>query len=278
MTDDRAEPAGTPPDEWLVDRLLSAASPIHEPDPIAAAMSELVGALRGAGTPVELAGEGAAVTAFETVRTGRPRRHASRAAIVGATVGGKIALSAAVAAAATVAAAYAGVLPAPLQNLAHRAIHAPAPPQRGTVAPGGSQTTKGQPLATAGAAPTALPELNSGASTSAPAAPSSALRGLCIAYGKATNAHKSTAFRRLADLAGGASHVGTFCAQVAANSPKSSAGGNGAHGSPSPPGASNGHGKPTQRPSHGNSGKPKPSTTHSPGGPPSHPATSQKKS
>jgi len=100
------------------------------------------------------------------------------------------------------AAAYVGALPAPVQDVMHRAIGAPAAGQR----PGAGS-----------AAPQAGPTSAHGSATR-PAATAAAAPGLCRAWAadkaKGTSRDSSVAFRNLATAAGGAGKVETYCVSV----------------------------------------------------------------
>ncbi len=120
----------------------------------------------------------------------RPRRPALRRALL------RVKVAAAVAAAVLgggVAAAYAGVLPAALQLIAHHAIAAPA----------------------AGAAP-GPPQARRAGAPAGPDPAGPAAHGLCTAYARAA-AHgpatrRAVAFRNLAAAAGGGGQVAAYCA------------------------------------------------------------------
>jgi hypothetical protein len=143
-------------------------------------------------------------------------------------VGVRLAVAAAAVAltASSAAAAYAGMLPAPAQRLAHAIIGAP-------LGSGGGQPEPGAP------GPSPLP----GSST----------YGLCQAYERAmAHGHPGrnpVAFRRLAAAAGGASRVTAYCAQVI--HPGSPANSQPAHPQ---------HGKPSELPTH--HGKATPAASH----------------
>jgi hypothetical protein len=163
----------------------------------------------------------------------RPRRR--RRPLLASLLSAKLAAAAAAAAltlgGAAAAAAYAGKLPAPVQKLAHDTIGAP-------------RTPGAHPAHSAAPQPTVLPGHSA--------------YGLCTAYAHlkahGSAAQKATAFRKLAAAAGGAAHVGTYCAGV--THPGNPAPGTApAHpGKPStlPSSAQHTHpaGKPTTRPSH----------------------------
>jgi hypothetical protein len=120
----------------------------------------------------------------------------------------------------SVAAAYAGVLPAALQKIAHNSIAAPAASAR----PSPHETHRaGAPV---------------GPDPAGPAA-----HGLCTAYFHAeahgSAAQQALAFRKLAAAAGGGGKVAAYCATA----PRPGAG---AHGKP----ASHATGRATSRPGH----------------------------
>ena len=144
------------------------------------------------------------------------------------------------------AAAYAGVLPAALQEIAHNSIAAPAasakpgPDQAPSAQPGPHQTPSAQP----GPHQTHLAGAPVGPDPAGPAA-----HGLCTAYSHAeaqgSAAQKAVAFRNLAAAAaGGSSQVAAYCASA----PRPGAS---AHGKP----AGHATGRPTPRPSHTPPGK-----------------------
>ncbi len=105
----------------------------------------------------------------------------------------KLAAAAAVAVGATATAAYAGALPASMQNLAHDTIG--APPAHSGASPASSATPVG------------------------PDASGHAAYGLCTAYAhlkaNGSASQKAVAFRNLATAAGGAANVTAYCAGVA---------------------------------------------------------------
>ncbi len=233
MADEPLTPAGEPTDPWLVDRLLSGDSLEPGAGAEARAINDLVAALRAPALTAELVGESAALDAFDDVMQhgGGRRRVARRVSTLATLVGGKIALSAAAAAAATtvatVAAAYTGVLPEPVQNFAHHTIGAPAAaPPSATPTPTHAERGSDSPsssTSTGSSSPDERPR------TSPPASPTSvpnaAVPGLCTAYahdhagGKSD--HDSAAFRRLAEMAGGADDVAKLCASSGEHGSKS---------------------------------------------------------
>jgi hypothetical protein len=162
----------------------------------------------------------------------RPRRPALLRTLLSVKVAGAVA---AAVLGGSVAAAYAGVLPAALQKIAHNSIAAPpasakpSPHQTPSAKPGTHQTHRaGTPVG------------------SDPAGP--AAHGLCTAYSHAeahgSAAQQAVAFRNLAAAAGGGGKVAAYCASA----PRPGAG---AHGKP----ASHATGRATSRPGHTPPGK-----------------------
>jgi hypothetical protein len=205
-------------------------------------VAEAIAALSGPPLASELAGEASALAVFrgeiarsrEPVRSGR-RRHPVLARLLSARIAAAAAVGA-VALSGAAAAAYADVLPAPAQHLAHDILGAPR------------------------VRPAAHP-----ATTAAPAAPElHAAYGLCTAYAQVRThgsaGQKAAAFRKLAAAAGGTANVTAYCAA--------------AHPAATPSGQSAGHtgGKPasppTGKPASHPGGKP---TSHPGGKPTSHP-------
>ena len=152
----------------------------------------------------------------------RPRRPALLRTLLSVKVAGAVA---AAVLGGSVAAAYAGVLPAALQKIAHNSIAAPA----ASVKPSPHETHRaGAPV---------------GPDPAGPAA-----HGLCTAYSHAevhgSAAQQAVAFRKLAAAAGGGGQVAAYCATA----PRPGAG---AHGKP----ASHATGRATSRPGHTPAGK-----------------------
>jgi len=152
----------------------------------------------------------------------RPRRPALLRTLLSVKVAGAVA---AAVLGGSVAAAYAGVLPAALQKIAHTSIAAPAASAR----PSPHETHRaGAPV---------------GPDPAGPAA-----HGLCTAYSHAeahgSAAQQAVAFRNLAAAAGGGDKVAAYCAST----PRP---GNGAHGKP----AGHATGPATPRPAHTPPGK-----------------------
>jgi hypothetical protein len=159
----------------------------------------------------------------------------------------KLAAVAALTAGALAAAAYAGALPAPVQNFAHHAFGAPAAHRAGNPAP--PKTPPGP----------------------APARPGA--RGLCQAYAKGHgNARqKARAFRKLAAAAGGASQVTAYCAGLA--HPAKTPPGQQAKHAAGKPSAASAH-TPAAHSTHNPATQPRSHPTHpghTPGSHPSHP-------
>jgi hypothetical protein len=138
------------PDEPLLDLILAGQSLPPDAPQAMAAVADALAALGGPAGPGELPGEMAALSAFsraispaarirpasESARRGRPSRRARLAAgfiMVLFGVGG------------TTAAAYAGVLPAPVQAVAHRLIGAPAAQHHGNGGPPGGRAHAHRP-------------------------------------------------------------------------------------------------------------------------------------
>lgn len=197
----------------------------------------------------ELAGEPAARAAYRSGfgRPARPARaHRRRNRVVGPVLSVKLAAAGVVAVGALTSAAYADVLPAPVQSLAHRTLDAPEPHR---TTPPGHRGTPAGPV---------------------PAAPG--MDGLCQAWAQAgaqgRAREEAVAFRRLAAAAGGAAQVKAYCAAAAHPGP-SSPGRKVSHpqgkpsASSSSPAAGHPIGKSASHPDH-----PSP-PTHPP--PPSHP-------
>lgn len=170
-------------------------------------------------------------------------RAASARLAGGRLAGGRLAVAAGAIAltAGSAAAAYAGMLPAPVQRLAHAVIGAPLASR------GGPRPEPGR---------TALSPL-----------PGNSAYGLCQAYQRAAAQghpeHDSVAFRRLAEAAGGASRVQAYCARLA--HPGNPASAHPAHPPRGKPSAlPTPHGNPT--PASGHHGKPSalptPAATH----------------
>jgi hypothetical protein len=218
--------------------------------PVAGLLAALAAAPEGG----ELAGHARALAEFRH-RPGRPARSHRSARRRSRLLPSLLSARAAAAAAAATAlgglatAAYAGVLPAPAQQLAHNTIGAPSPhPGNG---PQGQQPTP-----------------------SGPAVPGPAAFGLCTAYAHAradgTATQRAVAFRKLAAAAGGAGKVAAYCAAVPhPGSPQSGQPAPHRPGRPSSAPAAHATGQPSSHPS----GKPSSvRTPHATGKPSSHPS------
>jgi hypothetical protein len=145
------------------------------------------------------------------------------------------------------AAAYAGALPASVQQFAHDTVGAPAAHHR----------------------PSATPRRAHGAPAKGPNAAGHAAYGLCTAYRHAlahgSAAQKAVAFRNLVKAAGGASKVAQYCAGIPHPGPSPSRHHH-AHPTPTPNPSGHGHhhAHPTPHPSGHPSHRPSPHPTGSP--------------
>ena len=202
-------------------------------------VADVLAALRAAPSHGELTGLDPVLAEFRGAsgmpggfHRSRPRRPALLRTLLSVKVAGAVA---AAVLGGSVAAAYAGVLPAALQKIAHNSIAAPA------------ASARSSPHQT----PSAKPGPHQIHSAGAPVGPDPAgpaAHGLCTAYFN-TEAHGSAAqqavaFRNLAAAAGGGGNVAAYCASA----PRP---GNGAHGKP----AGHATGRATPRPSHTPPGK-----------------------
>ncbi|NEM90063.1 hypothetical protein [Galbitalea soli] len=150
---------------------------------------------------------------------------------------GKIAVAAfAIVAAATggTVAAYAGVLPAPLQQVAHSAIGAPSvgtsdeTPQPGDTSspepsdtPDPTDTPEPTDTATPEPTDTAVPTPSPTTDAKGPDATGPAAFGLCTAYTHGGLHHPSTAHAALALASGGETGIDAYCALVLGTVPTS---------------------------------------------------------
>ena len=198
-------PPGTeqPADLWLVERLLSEDPAGTTGDP---ELTALVTALRAPATADELAAHEGIRAAFVRTQTlRRTRTQPRRRPVLPTLLATKAAAAAALAVAALggTAAAAVGALPAGLQDVAHRAIGAPATGAGGDqpATPGARHTatpaarTPGRPR------PRAVP-------TPAPAPP------WPVAFTHGGLATPSTAYSALVRAAGGADRITAYCAAV----------------------------------------------------------------
>jgi hypothetical protein len=197
-------------------------------------LAEAIAALSLAPAGHELAGEPTARAAYRggfgrAARSARTHRPRSR--VAGFILSAKLAAAAAVAAGALSSAAYADVLPAPVQSLAHRTLGAPSPHP----APPRQPETPARP---------------------APAAPDA--HGLCNAWAHAEAdgqaRDEAVAFRTLAAAAGGAARVTAYCAEPRPGTPPPGQRASHPKGKPStsssPTAAGHATGQPTSHPSH----------------------------
>lgn len=195
-------------------------APHADRPPAQGALGELLAALTAPATPEELRAEAEVRAAFVAARgSGRSpgahprRRFRSGRPVVLSLLAGKLAAgAAAVTLGATAAAAYAGALPAPLQELAHRTVRAPAAGAVTVVPATPSPTGTAQPTPSASPSPTPSP---TGAGQG-PDATGPAVFGLCTAYRSGGLAPSSTAYRSLAAAAGGPGGIDAYCATVPA--------------------------------------------------------------
>jgi hypothetical protein len=183
-------------------------------------VADVLAALRAAPSHGELTGLDPVLAEFrgaggtpDGCHRSRPRRPALLRTLLSVKVAGAVA---AAVLGGSVAAAYAGVLPAALQKIAHNSIAAPA----ASAKPGPHQTPSAKP----GPRQTHRAGVPVGPDPAGPAA-----HGLCTAYSHAeahgSAAQQAVAFRNLAAAAGGGGKVAAYCASVP--SP-----GDGAHGKP----------------------------------------------
>ena len=197
-------------------------------------VADVLAALRAAPSQGELTGLDPVLAEFRGAGGGpvgfhrsRPRRPALRRTLLSVKVAGAVA---AAVLGGSVAAAYAGVLPASLQQIAHNSIAAPAVSAK----PGPHQTPSAKP----GPHQTHRAGVPVGPDPAGPAA-----HGLCTAYSHAaaqgSATQRAVAFRNLAAAAGGSGQVAAYCASA----PRPGAS---AHGKP----AGHATGPPTSQPSH----------------------------
>ncbi len=187
---------GLPFSDAALAALLAGTEP-PEPMPGLQPVADVLAALRSGPTRDELAGEASVLAEFRrgagvaarTPAPHRPRRVTSR-------VGARAAVAAAVAALSLgglATAAYAGMLPAPMQRLAHDTIGAPAAPS-------------GSPAKT---------HLARNRTSVLPGTTGPTAHRLCTAYTLAkahgTAAQRAAAFHNLVGAAGGAGKVAAFC-------------------------------------------------------------------
>jgi hypothetical protein len=182
-----------PMGDATVEALLAGSLPPADAAAELRPLAEAIAALRVAPGVHELVGEPAARAAYRGRfgRLARPARaNRRRKCVLGSVLTAKLAVAAAVAVGALTSAAYADVLPAPVQNLAHRTLDAPAPhistPAKQPAGPGSAATDAD---------------------------------GLCHAWAHAEAdgrpREEAVAFRNLAAAAGGAAQVTAYCAAAA---------------------------------------------------------------
>ena len=200
-----------PPSDAALAALLAGTEPPAEPAPEVRAAADILAALKADPTGAELAGEARALAEFRRW-TGAPalpgRSRHRKARVLPSRFGAKAVAAAGIAALSVgglATAALVGVLPGPVQRIAHQAFGAPAAP----AAPAGSGSSRVTPQA-------------SHAERHAPASPQatnpvtgSAVHSACTAYASA-RAHGSAMqqvidFRYLIRAAGGAGRVTTYC-------------------------------------------------------------------
>jgi hypothetical protein len=199
------------PEAQALDALLAGAC---EPTEAPARLRPVADALEALRLPPdrrELAGFGTVLTAYRQLRDTADappelswmRRPSRRRSVTQVAAAAGLAVAAVLSGG--IAAAYAGSLPATLQNIAHDAIAAPAARSSQVTATRAGSSHPVGPVATGSAA-----------------------HGLCNAYQHAeehgTAAERSVAFRNLARAAGGASRVAAFCSGVQHPGSASSAG------------------------------------------------------
>jgi hypothetical protein len=212
-------PAGRHPlDATTAERMLAGSLDPADAPPGYADVARVLAAATRSASEEELAGEAAAMAAFRAAR--RPaahRRSSRRSPVLGKLLGAK-AIVAALAGTITIgtaAAAATGELPDPAQRVAHGLL-------------GGL----GVPEAASDAARQGAGAAQDRASDELPGAV-----GLCRAWaagqgGEHGRKLESTAFERLAEVAGGADNVAAFCDALATAEPDSEATGRGAPESP----------------------------------------------
>ena len=241
-------------DDMSVERLLSGTLPAASAPPGYAGVARLLAATVAPPTPRELAGQAAVLAEFRAVT--RARTIPARARRTGRRSRRRLGL-AVVAVAATLAtggaaAAAGGHLPEPVRNAAHSILVSvggtePAPP---VVAPAPPGSGAGASTAPWGPRPTDLAHPTPGSpATESPAVPGTTApdtKGLCRSYlatqdKQAGKRLEAASFDLLADEAGGADKVLTYCRHVLADDAKPK------EGRPSPPddqGQGQGHGGP----------------------------------
>jgi hypothetical protein len=218
MPNDPWHPAfGPAPRDGMLEALLDGRPLPAEQDTLRP-VADMLATLTATGGRDELAGHAHALGVFHAgfgVSTTTRRRHPWRRPMLTTLLSAKLAAALAAGAvglggAATVA--YAGALPAPVQDFAHHTIGAPAAhpgtPPNPTVS--ASPHTAARPVGS----PSPIASPRSGGPNPAGAA----AYGLCNSYSQAlahgSAADKSVAFGNLITAAGGADKVTTYCATV----------------------------------------------------------------
>jgi hypothetical protein len=212
---------------WLLERVRAG-----EAGDAWAGVAELLEAAAGPPEPHELHGERAAVSSFLAAREAAAARHtghgARRVAVVSTLMAGKFAAFTVaglvtLGAGGMAAAAYTGLLPGPLQDVAHRTIGAPLP-DRGSVHPptpsvAPTTSTPSQAAPTSAAAPPARTTTTSSTTaagsrtttTTTSVLPSVA--DLCTAWRHETLSTSGAGFAALS-AAAGSSSIDDFCASL----------------------------------------------------------------
>jgi hypothetical protein len=210
-------------DPWLLDRVLSGGGGDQW-----SSLAELFAAASGPAEPDELRGERAAVHSFQAARaaaaTSRAKqatapggRGARRVAVVSTLMAGKFAAVTVaglvtLGAGGVAAAAYTGLLPAPLQDVAHRTIGAPMP-DRTTLTPAPSATPSATPT-TAAASPSRSHRSDPSTRTASVTQPVRTVAELCVDWRRQQLATTAPAFATLTQAASGATSLDAFCASL----------------------------------------------------------------
>lgn len=202
MPENTPPDGGTPLDPFAVERLV--AEPATARGAAEQDLATLFGALRAPAEPHELAREREHLAAFAAARaSGTPNVTSRRRSVLTSFLASKVAMAVAATAAVTAAGAagaYAGALPDRLQNVAHDAIGAPA--GDGRVRQKAAGTPKPHPSPSRS-------EDAGGVDATGPAA-----HGLCTAFAAGGLPTTSTAYRSLAEAAGGHAGIAGYCAAV----------------------------------------------------------------
>jgi hypothetical protein len=194
-------------DEGTAERLLAGRLHPADAPPEYQRAATVLAAAAAPPSPDELAGERQAVAAFSAVARSIPHRAAPRRqTVLTRFVSFKLAAAAVIAAlsVAGVAGAATGTLPDAAQRVAHRMLGAAGVPS---------------PDDHAGGAPSDNSSAKSDHSANGPDATGAAKQGLCRAWasgqgGEHGKKEDATAFKALADAAGGADRIAEYCADV----------------------------------------------------------------